>query len=369
MNYNPLNLGPLNAICPYFTMFPIEFPLRVLTRNPKGLVVDPFCGRGTTNLAARSCGLPTIGVDSSPVAVAATSAKLSRAKTNPDEIVKFARTIIETRGEAEVPAGEFWSLAYDKEVLQRICLLRSALINNCRSDVGRALRAIMLGALHGPRLKNGGSSYFSNQAPRTYAPKPRYAVQFWRRERLQPPHVDVLSIIRARAERAFHFQIPPVRSRVKLGDSRAISWGAVTETFGPISWIITSPPYYGLRTYRQDQWLREWFLGGPSAIQYYTPVQICHSSQEDFVNDLRTVWNLLAEHAASGAHLVFRFGSINDRPVNARSLALQSVCQSGWRVRTISPAGLSTEGRRQAVSFVRGMAPAIEEIDVWCVRR
>jgi hypothetical protein len=43
----------LNAVCPYYTMFPLEFPLGVLTRRsrPKQWVLDPFCGRGTTLLA------------------------------------------------------------------------------------------------------------------------------------------------------------------------------------------------------------------------------------------------------------------------------------------------------------------------------
>ena len=62
----------LNAICPYFTMFPLGFPLRILRERAARAdwVLDPFCGRGTTNYAARVLGLPSLGVDSSPVAVA-----------------------------------------------------------------------------------------------------------------------------------------------------------------------------------------------------------------------------------------------------------------------------------------------------------
>ncbi len=49
----------LNAICPYFTMFPLEYPLRIIEKHKKSnpLVVDPFCGRGTTIYAARRVGL------------------------------------------------------------------------------------------------------------------------------------------------------------------------------------------------------------------------------------------------------------------------------------------------------------------------
>ncbi len=44
----------LNAISPYYTMFPRAFPIPVLERfgGKKLRVFDPFCGRGTT----KSCG-------------------------------------------------------------------------------------------------------------------------------------------------------------------------------------------------------------------------------------------------------------------------------------------------------------------------
>jgi len=80
--YEPRNA--LNAICPYFTMFPLEYPLRVLRAHRRGqpIVMDPFCGRGTTLFAARQLGLGARGIDSSPVAVAIARAKLCRVDTD-----------------------------------------------------------------------------------------------------------------------------------------------------------------------------------------------------------------------------------------------------------------------------------------------
>ncbi len=48
-----------NAICPYYTMFPLEYPLNLINkhRNHAPVVLDPFCGRGTTLYAARKLGL------------------------------------------------------------------------------------------------------------------------------------------------------------------------------------------------------------------------------------------------------------------------------------------------------------------------
>ncbi len=40
----------LNTICPYYTMFPLSFPFRVLNgAQPSEWVLDPFCGSGTTS--------------------------------------------------------------------------------------------------------------------------------------------------------------------------------------------------------------------------------------------------------------------------------------------------------------------------------
>jgi DNA modification methylase len=66
----------LNAVCPYYTMFPLDFPLGQLKLYPDARrVLDPFCGRGTTRYAARLAGRHAVGIDINPVAVAIASAK------------------------------------------------------------------------------------------------------------------------------------------------------------------------------------------------------------------------------------------------------------------------------------------------------
>mgnify|MGYP002348451527 FL=1 len=193
----------LNGICPYFTMFPLTFPLAILTRHGRqgDSVLDPFCGRGTTLYAARLRGMAACGLDSNPVAVAISRAKL--ANVAPVQMVRAAARILRKSVEPiEVPDGEFWRLAFSPAVLRDLCRLRQELLTDCRSDARRALRAIILGALHGPLTKTT-PSYFSNQCPRTFAPKPAYAVRFWKTRRLLPPRVDVLGVIQRRAERFY----------------------------------------------------------------------------------------------------------------------------------------------------------------------
>src|SRR5580658_10452142 len=96
----------LNAICPYFTMFPLEYPLRIIRKHKHAnpTVVDPFCGRGTTIYAARKGGLRSYGFDTSPIAVAIARAKLSSATAS--EIVALAAKLIE-REPHDIPDNNF----------------------------------------------------------------------------------------------------------------------------------------------------------------------------------------------------------------------------------------------------------------------
>lgn len=360
---NAAHAVALNAVCPYFTMFPLDFPVRILRSQAKKNehVLDPFCGRGTTNFAARLLGLRSLGIDSSPVAAAITAAKIASA--TPDEIVEEAEVIIDSVSLRTRPRGEFWRRAYHPSVLDNLCRLRAGLLHDCSTDARRALRGIILGALHGPRTK-GVPSYFSNQCTRTYAPKPRYATNFWRSRKLVPPKVDVLSVIRKRADRYFSSDLPRGLGEVYLGDSRdeqSFSASAHSE----FAWIITSPPYYGMRTYIPDQWLRNWFLGGPDVVSYSADGQLVHSSPADYVSELRQVWQNSAKVCRDGARLVIRFGGIRDRRADPLDLVKQSLEEPDWTIQTIRQAGLATKGKRQADSFLRKRSSPMMEYDVW----
>jgi hypothetical protein len=352
----------LNGICPYFTMFPLAFPEGILKRHAvKGdAVLDPFAGRGTTLYAARLNGLRAYGIDSNPVAVAISEAKL--ANTSPGHIIAAARCILRScPATADVPTGPFWTLAFDKTVLATLCRLREGLLADCESPSRKALRAIILGALHGPRAKYQ-QAYFSNQSPRTYGPKPAYAVKFWRERNLLPPKVDVFEIIQRRAQRFYGEETSTAHGKMAAGDSRLeSSFAGIEDT---PAWVVTSPPYYGMRTYIPDQWLRNWFLGGPATVNYSNQDQISHLSKREFADGLKKVWTNCARVARPGCRLVIRFGAINDRRLDARELLKTSLADTPWRILTCHNAGSASHGRRQANAFVP-TADAIQEYDLW----
>lgn len=353
----------LNGICPYFTMFPLDFPLNILKRKAKSgdVVLDPFCGRGTTNFAARLLGLNSLGVDSSRVAAAITASKL--VNTTVDEILAEAHTILEEQKVGDKPAGEFWQWAYYPAVLEALCCWREAFLEDCRSETRIALRGLILGALHGP-IQKTVPGYFSNQSPRTYAPKPAYATRYWKERGLQPKKVDVLAVIERRAKRYFD-RSSDIPGSVRLADSRNAEALRPDKPNMLFNWVITSPPYYGMRTYIPDQWLRNWFVGGPDTVDYSNEQQVIHSSPEDFSDNLGQVWRNTKSVCAKHAKMVIRFGGISDRKASPSEIIKKSLAGSDWQIETIKPAGSARTGKRQADSFLRKKTNPVVEFDVW----
>ena len=360
----------LNAICPYFTMFPLSFPLGVITdhRDKSAWVLDPFCGRGTTNFASRVLGIPTVGFDVSPVAVAIARAKM--VLTSSRDIVQAAEDIFSSvKAPKEIPGGPFWELAYHPDVLLQLCILREELVRDSVSPARAALLGIIMGALHGP-LSKRNPTYLSNQAPRTFAPKPSYAVKYWQEHGMVPPKVDLLEVIRVRAERYYSSCPPSVQSVVTVHDSRQ----PLTESVKPLlddlghgSLVITSPPYLGMRTYIPDQWLRNWFVGGPAQVDYSTAGQLGSERLHQYTMDLNRVWKNVADCCRSGAKMVVRFGCMSSLEVDAESVFRNSIYGTGWRLTETVPAGDSRRGKRQADAFSCSKRAPVMEFDAYCV--
>ena len=164
-----------HSICPYFAMFPETFVEKHLAASPhRGVVFDPFCGRGTAVFQALLQDRDAAGSDVNPVAVC-----ISGAKSAPP-----GQSEIETRL-AELQAGyreaddsglggaysEFFRLCFHRDTLPQVLYLRSALDWRHRRD-DRFLAALCLGALHGESHRS--PNYFSNRMPRTISTKPDY---------------------------------------------------------------------------------------------------------------------------------------------------------------------------------------------------
>lgn len=181
------------------------------------------------------------------MAVAIARAKLAKASLA--SVVGLAHALL-SEAVGEIPQGEFWRWCFHPDTLREIVTLRQKLLCINDTPASELLRAVLLGALHGPR-NVGEPSYLSNQMPRTYASKPDYAVKFWRARDLKPVRVNTLSVIRRRAERLLTELPPRAGGRVVLGDATT----SIEQMRSKFDLIVTLPPYYAMRTYVSDQWL------------------------------------------------------------------------------------------------------------------
>jgi hypothetical protein len=213
------------------------------------------------------------------------------------------------------------------------------------------LRAICLGALHGPlTLTVETRSYFSNQMPRTFASKPDYSVKYWKANSLRPAAVDVLKIVKNRIARLQLDTLPNCagKSKVSVADARLVrGYSSMPET---IDLVITSPPYYGMRTYVADQWLRNWFLGGPPAVPYGEKNPLSHQSPDAFAESLAQVWDRIGDRLSSSGRMFVRFGAIPSRKRNPREIIDASLEHSrfAWKICGVHPADSAASGKRQA---------------------
>ncbi|MFN3919547.1 MAG: hypothetical protein ACK4JF_04580 [Methylohalobius sp.] len=123
-----------------------------------------------------------------------------------------------------------------------------------------------------------------------------------------------------------------------------------------------------MKTYLQDQWLRNWFVGGPETVDYSNRGQIVHSSQEVFADDLRQVWCNAASVCTEDAKMIIRFGGIPSKRIEPLDIIKSSLNDSGWRITAVREAGSATEGKRQAETFLRIKSKPKTEFDIWAVK-
>jgi hypothetical protein len=350
-------------------MFPLEYPFRILQEHwkQKPVVFDPFCGRGTTIYAARYLGLPSWGTDTSPIAVAIAKAKL--ASSSLEDVLDLAETLIR-RTPKDIPDTGFFRKAYSKKALLQVCALREGLLKTkVETNESILLCAAALGCLHGPLTKlpqNAG--YFSNQMPRTFSSKPDYSVRYWKKKELAPPDVDVLEVLRRKLSRIedIHKKPQDADGHVLCADARRLPLRRNIQK--QTSLVITSPPYYGMRTYVQDQWLRMWFLGGPATVRYQTGKQLDHNGQDTFIGELSKVWNRIGKSAAERVDLYVRFGSVPCVKSDAKKILKGSLEKAeGWKLVSVRHAHSAHKGKRQADQM--GMdSQADSEYDFHAVR-
>jgi hypothetical protein len=303
-------------------------------------------------------GRKAIGSDISEVAYC-----VSRAKTQAPKLDSVRRRLgrlqsgfREEEWEAERRAlPEFFKVAYRPATLRQILYLRQALRWR-KSATDCMIAALTLGSLHGESERS--PSFLSNQMPHTISTKPDYSVRFWRERDLHAPKRDCFELLHKQA--LFRYESAPPKNTADIfnRDMRDLPRLALPRG---IRCAITSPPYFNVTSYQEDQWLRLWFLGGPTRP---TATRTEERTQDNsrywrLVGDM---WRALGLVLAPRADVVVRIGAVHYSPEMLAKQLTGAALMSSRRVRLASFEVSDIKGR-QTDSFRPGSKGCSVEVD------
>ena len=350
-----------HSICPYFAMFPETFVEKHLAASRyNGVVFDPFCGRGTAVFESLLRGRAAAGCDVHPVAACITGAKCN--PPSPMELIERIEELRESFLPLEPePMTEdfeiFFASCFHPHTYAQVLFLRARL-DWQNDNIDCFLAALSLGALHGESHRS--PNYFSNRMPRTISTKPAYSVRWWQKNGYEPPCRDVFDILRNMVAYRYRTTPPEKRGEVALSDARAAGT-QFEHLIGEVTDVITSPPYLDTTNYREDQWLRLWFLGEP-ARSTYNRADARHCNKEAYWLFLEEAWSGLSPLLASEARLVIRIGG---RRIEKEEMlfSLTNSLKAGLK-REIRPVddGVTTPVKRTQANSFRGSkaSPTVE---------
>ena len=352
-----------HSICPYFAMFPERFVEKHLAASPHaGVVFDPFCGRGTTVFQALLQNREAAGCDLNPVA-----ACIAGAKCHAPDPARVRARLDELRQGFHEPNDEGWqgklepffNLCFHRETLRHIRYLRSVLNWRHRRE-DRFIAALSLGALHGESHR---SPYcFSNRMPRTISTKPDYSVRWWRRNGCMAPRRDVFDVLNRMLAYRFGTRPPRKTGRVIQTDARRAG-KAFPTLAGRVTDVITSPPYLNTTNYREDQWLRVWFLGGDALVPHDRQDDR-HTSPEMYWSFLETSVRGFSSLLADQASIVIRIGGRGLRKSELRNGLVRALNAGLDRdIRLVGDGVTSEVGHTQANAFLGAKASRLMEHD------
>lgn len=220
------------------------------------VVLDPFCGKGTTLFEAARLGRSAFGSDIAPDAVICARAKLSPISVM--DVAEYIENVHLPRVNVKVP--EDVRIFYHPDTLKQLLgfrriLARDASGKSKRARIATFVTGVLLGILHGHSRVS--LSLPCNQA---FGMSPNYVRRYVREHGLTRPRRDVRKCL---LERALTFlPLPAEMAPSIVRQASATRCDRLISTHrNKAKLILTSPPYLNRQTYLKDAWLRLWFLG------------------------------------------------------------------------------------------------------------
>jgi DNA modification methylase len=336
---------PVQSVMSRTGSFPLHVAYDLLRRyvRPYSIVFDPFCGKGTSLLAARILGRPAYGIDIAPEAIVCTAAKLGSVTL--EGLYKYVDNLqLKSSPQKIVPNSV--ATFFNRSTLAEILAVREILLHdlNSRSKQRREnatfVLAVLLGILH------GHASYsLSISSAHAFSMSPGYVRRFAEKNKLKPPVRDVKSCLVEKISRSLPLPLPrSVLSEVKLGTALQCAT-LFPELVGKIDVILTSPPYLNAQTYAKDNWLRLWLLG--YNYKELTHYYIQTGSVQRYGNYMTAVFEQLSLMLRPGGRLICVAGDVRlktGKAIGSREEIFQTgtflarLCASvkaGFRVKSV----------------------------------
>lgn len=244
----------LHTLSAYVGGFPPALARYFIKRysNEGDVVLDPFCGGGTTALEAGLTGRKAAANDAFSYAYV-----LTKAKCNPISKANLAPYLRNLMNEAvDIPNSSLQldnddiSVFYSESTLNDILALRHQLMDET-GNKATFIRALVCGILHGP-----SENFLSVQTKDTYSGSANYVEEYIEKNGLKRPDRDIEHCIWKKHDRATEDGLPQFTSTVTQGDARELEFNP-----GSVDFVLTSPPYMHMLDYSWNNWIRLWWLG------------------------------------------------------------------------------------------------------------
>ncbi len=296
------------------------------------LVLDPFCGVGTTMLACRERGIDSIGFDVNPIAVFASRVKLRDYKR--DELEREMRRITST--EFTKPRLKVNNIllkrGFPKKALEEIVFYRDLITQARNPDVRDFLiLGLMNVAMRCSYIKKDGAVLKVRKRGRGSVPLPRRILKDQFRRMLKD-----LDRMGSRESRA----------RADFGDARRLG---LTDSLA--DFVITSPPYLNKREYEKAFRIEEELFLEP--IRFGTQLSYIGSDLGRLERDSGRLAGMLDDHgipSAASAYFMDMYQAIGE---------MHRVCRPGAKVAIVVGNGCFPSGVVESDEILTRIAEAV----------
>lgn len=237
---------PAHLVREYITKFGID---------PEGLLLDPFCGTGTTNVEAKLHGIPSVGIEANPLAHFASSVKVDWT-IDPDGLIEHATRVAERAKEINLsgkgsslrtlPESSFKLLL--KDSISPLPLHKSLiLLDSINNEEPSCFRRHELLALAKSLVFSISNLHFGPEVGVKRSKNPDAPVtQIWMKE---------VENIASDLRNAPNIDVP---ATIHHADSRQLTPLLLPES---VSAVFTSPPYPNEKDYTRTTRLESVMLG------------------------------------------------------------------------------------------------------------